>query len=135
MSATEQVCAAPSQQRLRRYSVAAASAPRDAQNHQNERDGAGLRSSVAAPSQQGCAHHERSTGLLGYRLENLPAKTGGTTIPITEVQLQAEARLAKNQEEEKLFIWPPFFNITNVVCAKTSKKGGQTFSWGGQLVS
>ena len=29
---------------------------------QNERDGAGLRSSVAAPSQQRCAHHERSTG-------------------------------------------------------------------------
>jgi hypothetical protein len=39
MSATELVCACPSQQRLRRSS-----------------------DSVAAPSQQRCAHHERSTG-------------------------------------------------------------------------
>ena len=39
MSATELVCAAPSQQRLRRSG-----------------------DSVAAPSQQRCAHHERSTG-------------------------------------------------------------------------
>ena len=39
MSATELVCAYPSQQRLRRSS-----------------------DSVAAPSQQRCAHHERSTG-------------------------------------------------------------------------
>ena len=39
MSATELVCASPSQQRLRRSS-----------------------DSVAAPSQQRCAHHERSTG-------------------------------------------------------------------------
>ena len=39
MSATELVCAAPSQQRLRRSS-----------------------DSVAAPSQQRCAHHEQSTG-------------------------------------------------------------------------
>jgi len=102
MSATELVCAAPSQQRLRRSSVAAAlraaSAPsqqhqlRRGRDAQNERDGAGLRSSVAAatpsqqrlrrssvaaatpsqlrrssdsvaaPSQQRCAHHERSTG-------------------------------------------------------------------------
>ena len=38
-SATELVCASPSQQRLRRSS-----------------------DSVAAPSQQRCAHHERSTG-------------------------------------------------------------------------
>jgi len=63
MSATELVCAAPSQQRLRRSSVAAAlraaSAPsqqhqlRRGRDAQNERDGAGLRSSVAAatPSQ------------------------------------------------------------------------------------
>ena len=73
MSATELVCAAPSQQRLRRSSVAAAlraaSAPsqqhqlRRGRDAQNERDGAGLSSdSVAAPSQQRCAHHERSTG-------------------------------------------------------------------------
>ena len=58
MSATELVCAAPSQQRLRRCSVAAAllaaSAPsqqhqlRRGRDAQNERDGAGLRSSVAA---------------------------------------------------------------------------------------
>ena len=58
MSATELVCAAPSQQRLRRSSVAAAlraaSAPsqqhqlRRGRDAQNERDGAGLRSSVAA---------------------------------------------------------------------------------------
>ena len=53
MSVTELVGAAPSRQRLRRSS-----------------------DSVAARSQQRCAHHERSTGLLGYRLENLP-KTGG----------------------------------------------------------
>jgi len=63
MSATELVCAAPSQQRLRRSSVAAAlraaSAPsqqhqlRRGRDAQNERDGAGLRISVAAatPSQ------------------------------------------------------------------------------------
>ena len=60
MSATELVCAAPSQQRLRRSSVAAAlraaSAPsqlRRGRDAQNERDGAGLCSSVAAatPSQ------------------------------------------------------------------------------------
>ena len=63
MSATELDCAAPSQQRLRRNSVAAAlraaSAPsqqhqlRRGRDAQNERDGAGLRSSVAAttPSQ------------------------------------------------------------------------------------
>jgi len=81
MSATELVCAAPAQQRLRRSSVAAAlraaSAPsqqhqlRCGRDAQNERDGAGLSSdSVAAatpsqlrrPSQQRCAHHERSTG-------------------------------------------------------------------------
>ena len=67
--------ATPSQQRLRRSSVAAAlraaSAPsqqhrlRRGRDAQNERDGAGLRissDSVAAPSQQRCAHHERSTG-------------------------------------------------------------------------
>ena len=58
MSATELVCASPSQQRLRRSSVAAAlraaSAPsqqhqlRRGRDAQNERDGAGLRSSVAA---------------------------------------------------------------------------------------
>jgi len=58
MSATELVCAAPSQQRLRRSAVAAAlraaSAPsqqhqlRRGRDAQNERDGAGLRSSVAA---------------------------------------------------------------------------------------
>ena len=58
MSATELVCAAPSQQRLRRSSVAAAlrAASAPSQQHQlsrgrdaqNERDGAGLRSSVAA---------------------------------------------------------------------------------------
>jgi len=82
MSATELVCAAPSQQRLRRSSdsvaapsqlrrssaarsissVAAASARRDAQN---ERDGDGLRISVAAATSsqlRRCAHHERSTG-------------------------------------------------------------------------
>ena len=47
MSATELVCAAPSQQRLRRSS-----------------------DSVAAPSQQRCAHHERSTG-QGYRLRKI----------------------------------------------------------------
>jgi len=64
MSATELVCAAPSQQRLRRSSVAAAlhaaSAPsqqhqlRRERDAQNEREGAGLRISVAAttPSQQ-----------------------------------------------------------------------------------
>jgi len=44
MSATELVCAAPSQQRLRRSSE-----------------------SAAAPSQQRCAHHERSTGLPARR--------------------------------------------------------------------
>ena len=51
-SATELVCAAPSQQRFRRSSVAAATSSQ-------------LRRSsdfVAAPSQQRCAHHERSTG-------------------------------------------------------------------------
>ena len=63
MSATELVCAAPSQQRLRRSPVAAAlrAASTPSQQHQlrrgrdaqNERDGAGLRISVAAatPSQ------------------------------------------------------------------------------------
>jgi len=63
MSATELVCASPSQQRLRRSSVEAAlraaSAPsqqhqlRRGRDAQNERDGAGLRISVAAatPSQ------------------------------------------------------------------------------------
>ena len=63
MSATELVCAAPSQQQLRRSSVAAAlraaSVPsqqyqlRRGRDAQNERDGAGLRSSIAAatPSQ------------------------------------------------------------------------------------
>ena len=63
MSAAELVCASPSQQRLRRSSVAAAlraaSAPsqqhqlRRGRDAQNERDGAGLRISVAAatPSQ------------------------------------------------------------------------------------
>ena len=62
--------ATPSQQRLRRSSVAAAlraaSAPsqqhqlRRGRDAQNERDGAGLRSSVAAatPSQQRCAQHQ-----------------------------------------------------------------------------
>ena len=75
------------EQRLRRSSVSAALRPASApsQQHQlrggrdaqNERDGAGLRisvaaatpsqlrrssDSVAAPSQQRCAHHERSTG-------------------------------------------------------------------------
>ena len=89
MSATELVCAAPSQQRLRRSSdsVAAPSQQRCAQ-HQLRRssiscvaDAARRMSatelvcaspsqqrlrrssdSVAAPSQQRCAHHERSTG-------------------------------------------------------------------------
>ena len=87
MSVTELVCAAPSQQRLRRSSVAAAtpsqlrrgsavrsissvaaaSAPRDAQN---ERDGAGPRSSFAAatPSQlrrSSAAHTMSMSGRRG----------------------------------------------------------------------
>jgi len=52
MSATELVCAAPSQQRLRRSSSQQHQLRRG-RDAQNERDGAGLRSSVAAatPSQ------------------------------------------------------------------------------------
>jgi len=99
MSATELVCAAPSQQRLRRSSdpsqlrrssaarsissVAAASARRDAQN---ERDGAGLRISVAAatPSQLHRAHHERSTGHRAEQpLGKICQKQGDTTTTTT----------------------------------------------------
>ena len=60
MSATELVWAAPSQQRLRR-SI----------------------DSVAAPSQQRCAHHERSTGqskIIEQPLEKICQKQGDTII-------------------------------------------------------
>ena len=81
MSATELVCAAPSQQRLRRSSVAAALRAASAPSQQHQLDATRRMSatelvcaypsqqrlrrssdSVAAPSQQRCAHHERSTG-------------------------------------------------------------------------
>ena len=89
--------ASPSQQRLRRSSVAAASAPGDAQNErdgagqrdaQNERDGAGLRSSVAAatPSRQrlrrssvAAALQPISTQLVASLLEMLLAAPRGET--------------------------------------------------------
>ena len=97
MSATEQVCAAPSQQRLRRSSVAAAlraaSAPSQ-QHHlyrgrdaQNERDGAGLRSSVAAatPSQLHRSSAARTmSGRRGIRQSSPSgkfAKNRGTPSP------------------------------------------------------
>jgi len=99
MSATEMVCAAPSQQRLRRSPVAAALRAASAPSQQHQLDATRRMSanelvcaypsqqrlrrssdSVAAPSQQRCAHHERSTGHRAEQpvgiWENLP-KTGG----------------------------------------------------------
>jgi len=114
MSATELVCAAPSQQRLRRSSdsVAAPSQQRCAQ-HQLRRSSIScvadatrrmsatelvcaspsqqrLRrssDSVAAPSQQRCAHHERSTGQSKKQpVGKICQKQGDTTTTTTMTQ-------------------------------------------------
>ena len=95
-SATELVCAAPSQQRLRRTSdsvaapsrvaaaLRAASAPsqqhqlRRGRGAQNERDGAGLRISVAAatPSQLRCSSAARTMSGRRGRAKPLSSPSG-----------------------------------------------------------
>ena len=129
MSATELVCAAPSQQRLRRSSVAAglraASAPsqqhqlRRGRDAQNERDGTGLRISVAAvtPSQLRSAARTMS-GRRGSRKSlSSPlgkfaifcwAKTGvpTTTQPCEfSIILPKELRPALPCQGKNIFFW------------------------------
>jgi len=82
MSATELVCAAPSQQRLRRSSVAAAlraaSAPsqqhhlRRGRDAQNERDRAGLRISVAAATPSQLRRSSAARTMSGRRGKSSP---------------------------------------------------------------
>jgi len=117
MSATELVCAAPSQQRLRRSSVAAAlrAASAPSQQHQlcrgrdaqNERDGAGLRSSVAAATPSQLRRSSAARTMSGRRGRAAPSK-------IIEQPVWKICHLLGKKAERWATIKPSSFKILNL---------------------